>query len=121
MPEIVLEVKNLFKSFPTSEGLLHAVDGVSLSLKEGHTLGIVGESGSGKTTLGRCMLRLTEPDAGDICYREKSILSLKKSEMRKLRREIQMVFQNPVSSLDPRLTVSQTPVSYTHLRAHETD
>ena len=108
MPEIVLEVKNLFKSFPTSEGLLHAVDGVSLSLKEGHTLGIVGESGSGKTTLGRCMLRLTEPDAGDICYREKSILSLNKSEMRKLRREIQMVFQNPVSSLDPRLTVSQT-------------
>ena len=108
MSENILEVKNLFKSFPMPGGLLHAVDGVSLSLEEGCTLGIVGESGSGKTTLGRCILRLIEPDDGDIRYRGESILSLKKAEMRMLRREIQMVFQNPVSSLDPRLTVSQT-------------
>ncbi len=108
MAEPVLAVRHLSKSFQTPEGRLWAVDGVSLSLGEGRTLGIVGESGSGKTTLGRCMLRLVEPDAGEILYRGEIILHLKRAEMRRLRKKMQMVFQNPFSSLDPRMTVSQT-------------
>ncbi len=108
MAEPVLAVRHLSKSFQTPEGRLRAVDGVSLSLGEGRTLGIVGESGSGKTTLGRCMLRLVEPDAGEILYRGENILHLKRAEMRRLRQKMQMVFQNPFSSLDPRMTVSQT-------------
>jgi oligopeptide transport system ATP-binding protein len=108
--ESLVEVSDLRKSFPVSTGtLIHlsrravAVDGVSFSLERGETLGIVGESGCGKTTLARMLLRLTEPDSGGIRFRGEDWLAARGSEMRALRRRMQMVFQDPVASLNPRM------------------
>ena len=103
----LLEVKNLAKHFKTSRGMLHAVDGVSFSIEEGSTLGIVGESGCGKSTAGRTVLRLLEPTAGEVVFAGKDIFSLSDSEMRKMRKDMQIIFQDPFSSLDPRKTISQ--------------
>ena len=107
MGKTILEVENLTKYFATPAGQLHAVDGVSFSIEEGKTLGIVGESGCGKSTTGRCILKLIEPTSGRIVFDGENITSYSRRKMRRLRQEMQMVFQDPFSSLDPRQTVSQ--------------
>src|SRR6266571_7831378 len=110
----LLEIRNLKKHFPVGEGLfsrnkgaVKAVDGVSLTVEEGETLGIVGESGCGKSTLGRTILRLVEPTAGEVYFRGKNILRLRRAAMRRMRRQMAIIFQDPFASLDPRQTVSQ--------------
>jgi len=108
MSKPILEVKDLKKYFKTSRGPLHAVDGVSFTIEEGQTLGIVGESGCGKSTTGRCILRLLEPTAGQIMFDGKDITAMSNEKMRLQRRDMQIIFQDPYSSLDPRRTVNQT-------------
>ncbi len=103
----LLEVKNLKKYFNVPNGYLHAVDNVSLSIKEGETLGIVGESGCGKSTLGRVILRLHEPTSGNIIYDGMDITTFNKEEMRQMRKNMQIIFQDPYASLNPRFTISQ--------------
>ncbi len=107
MPEVLLEVKNLKKYFDTPKGKLHAVDDISFSIEKGKTLGLVGESGCGKSTTGRVILRLLEATDGEIYFEGKNIRDLSKKEMRELRKEMQIIFQDPFSSLDPRMTVSE--------------
>lgn len=103
----LLVVSNLKKYFKVPAGWLHAVDGVSFSIKAGETLGIVGESGCGKSTLGRVLLRLQEPTAGKIVFDGMNITGFNKKEMRKMRSHMQIIFQDPFSSLNPRFTVAQ--------------
>lgn len=107
MGKVLLEVDNLTKYFNTPAGQLHAVDGVSFKIEEGKTLGIVGESGCGKSTTGRTILKLLEPTAGKIIFDGKDITGYSRRQMRPLRTQMQMIFQDPFSSLDPRQTVSQ--------------
>ena len=104
----LLEIRNLSKYFKVSAGELHAVEDISFSIQAGKTLGIVGESGCGKSTLGRMILRLHEPTAGQIIFRQMDITSFNSKEMRQMRRHMQMIFQDPYASLDPRLTISQS-------------
>lgn len=104
----MLEVKNLKKYFKVNAGLLHAVDGVSFKLDEGETLGVVGESGCGKSTLGRVILHLHDSTGGQILYHGKDITNVSRSELSRLRHEMQIIFQDPYSSLNPRMTVFQT-------------
>jgi oligopeptide/dipeptide ABC transporter ATP-binding protein len=110
----LLEVKNLKKYFPIKKGVLsrtigyvQAVDGVSFSLKRRETLGLVGESGCGKTTVGRSILRLIEPTSGDVTFNGQNLLGLEREELRKARASLQIIFQDPFSSLDPRMNVGQ--------------
>lgn len=105
MSEPLLEVRHLKKYFPTKKGLLYAVDDVSFSIEQGRTLGLVGESGCGKSTTGRLILRLHEATGGEILYRGKNILELSAGEMRRMRSKMQIVFQDPYSSLNPRMSV----------------
>lgn len=107
MSDIILEVKHLKKYFKTGKGFLHAVDDVSFQVERGKTLGIVGESGCGKSTLGRTVLRLLEPTEGEIIFEGKHVEKMSQREMRALRKDMQIIFQDPFSSLDPRKTVSQ--------------
>lgn len=104
----ILKVNNLKKYFNTPQGMLHAVDDVSFSIYEGETLGVVGESGCGKSTMGRAILRLHEPTSGDVIYKDENILKYNSKQMKSLRTEMQMIFQDPFSSLNPRMTVSQS-------------
>ena len=106
--DILLDVQHLKKYFSTSSGMLHAVDDVSFQIERGKTLGIVGESGCGKSTIGRTILRLLEPTDGRVIFEGQDITTLSKNEMCELRQEMQIIFQDPFSSLDPRMTVSQT-------------
>src|SRR5947199_10205779 len=108
----LLEIRNLKKHFPVGEGLFSrnkgagkAVDGVSLTVEEGETLGIVGESGCGKSTLGRTILRLVEPTSGEIYFQEKNLLAMSQRELRDTRRQMQIIFQDPYASLNPRMRV----------------
>ena len=106
--DILLDVQHLKKYFSTSSGMLHAVDDVSFTIERGKTLGIVGESGCGKSTIGRTILRLLEPTSGKVIFDGKDVASLSKDELRKTRQDMQIIFQDPFSSLDPRMTVAQT-------------
>lgn len=106
--EELLRVENLKKYFSTHSGMLHAVDDVSFSLAKGETLGVVGESGCGKSTLGRTIIRLHEPTGGKIFFRGEDITDADKKRMKELRRDMQIIFQDPFASLNPRMTVSQT-------------
>jgi ABC-type oligopeptide transport system ATPase subunit len=107
----LLEVENLVKEFTRKQGLLapatvvRAVDGVSFTVDEGETFGLVGESGSGKTTTGRCILRLIEPTSGAVRFKGEDVLAFSRPRMRQARRDMQIVFQDPYSSLNPRMRV----------------
>lgn len=114
MSEMILQVKGLKKYFPIKAGILgkqvgavKAVDDVSFDLKKGETLGIVGESGCGKSTTGRSIMRLIEPSEGEILFEGKNVSTMNKEELRKIRRDIQMVFQDPYASLNPRHNVQK--------------
>ena len=107
MSEHLLEVSHLKKYFNVSAGPLHAVDDVSFTIDKGKTLGVVGESGCGKSTTGRAILRLHEPTSGSVKFEGKEITTLSKNEMRKMRSQMQIIFQDPYASLDPRNTISQ--------------
>jgi len=110
----LLEVRNLKKYFPIKTGILsrtigdvRAVDGVTLTLERGETLGLVGESGCGKTTVGRSILRLIEPTSGQVTFNSQNLLELDREQMRQVRASLQIIFQDPFSSLDPRMSVGQ--------------
>ena len=111
--ETLLEVKDLVKHFPITKGVIFsrqvgavkAVDGVTFDIKAGETLGLVGESGCGKSTTGRLILRLIEPTSGEVRFQGKDVLSLGREELRAMRRDMQIIFQDPYASLNPRMTV----------------
>lgn len=107
MADIILETRGLKKYFQTNSGMLHAVDGIDLKIERGKTLGVVGESGCGKSTLGRTVLRMHEPTAGQIIFNGRDIAKTGRKELKKLHTEMQMIFQDPYSSLDPRMSVQE--------------
>jgi oligopeptide/dipeptide ABC transporter ATP-binding protein len=104
----LVETKNLEKYFETPRGMLHAVDDVSLTIEKGKTLGVVGESGCGKSTLGRTLIHLLESTGGSILFEGEDVTRVKARKLRKLREQMQFIFQDPFSSLNPRMTVQQT-------------
>ena len=114
MSEVLLRVENLVKHFPVGGGMfskpsgqVRAIDGVSFTLNRGETLGLVGESGCGKTTTGRCILQLERPTSGRIVFEGVDLATLSEAELRKVRRRVQVIFQDPYSSLNPRMTIGQ--------------
>ncbi|MGA9769082.1 MAG: dipeptide ABC transporter ATP-binding protein [Blastocatellia bacterium] len=118
----LVEIKNLKKHFPTGEGLfgagndtVKAVDDVSFTIRRGETFGLVGESGCGKSTTGRCVLRLIEPTSGEVRFDGRDLLSLDSKELRRLRREMQIIFQDPYSSLNPRMQVGEIIAEPLHI------
>ena len=106
MNDNLLEVRNLKKYFHTKKGLVQAVNDINFHIKKGETLGIVGESGCGKSTTGRVVLRLIEPTAGEILFEGEDILQLKHNALREKRKEMQIIFQDPFASLNPRMNIS---------------
>lgn len=108
----LIETRNLKKYFKVANGLLHAVDGVNLKIFAGKTLGVVGESGCGKSTLGRSILRLLEPTSGDILFDGTSIMSYNAEQMRQMRQKMQIIFQDPYSSINPRMSVAELIAEY---------
>lgn len=120
--ENLVEIEHLVKYFPVRAGLLQrvvnwvkAVDDVSFTIKRGETLGLVGESGCGKTTVGRAMLRLIEPTAGSVRFEGRDILKLRGEELKKVRRDMQIIFQDPYASLDPRLPIGESVMEGLHI------
>ena len=120
----LIEVRNLKKHFPVKKGVfsrvvgqVRAVDGISFTIAPGETLGLVGESGCGKTTAGRSLLRLIEPTSGEVLYKGQNIMGLSNSEMRPLRRDLQIIFQDPYSSLNPRMTVGAIVAEGLHVHS----
>ena len=103
----ILRVEHLKKYFTTPKGTLHAVDDVNFSIRTGETLGVVGESGCGKSTMGRAILRLHEPTSGKVYFEGKDILGYNKKQLKDLRKDMQIIFQDPFASLNPRMTVSE--------------
>lgn len=120
--ETLVEVKNLVKYFPVRAGLLQrvvnqvkAVDDVSFFVRKGETLGMVGESGCGKTTVGRTMLRLIEPTSGSVQFANKDVFSLKSRDLKVVRRDMQIIFQDPYASLDPRVPIGESVMEGLHI------
>lgn len=107
MNEPILQVKNLSKHFKVESGFLQAVDGLNFDIYKGETFGLVGESGCGKSTAGRTILRLYEPTSGEAIFEGQNIYDLSPKEMKEHRKEMQMIFQDPYASLDPRMTVEE--------------
>ena len=105
--QVLIETRRLKKYFPVPAGFLHAVDDVNLTINRGETLGIVGESGCGKSTLGRVILRLHEATSGDVLYDGMDINNFSADEMRYMRQNMQIIFQDPYASLNPRMTIGQ--------------
>src|ERR1041385_3387602 len=103
----LVSVRGLVKHFPVegSDDVVRAVDGLSFDIYAGETLGLVGESGCGKSTVGRCLLRLIEPTSGQVLFEGRDILALGKKELREMRREMQIIFQDPYASLNPRMKI----------------
>ena len=108
MSDNILEINHLKKYFKTPRGMLHAVDDIPLTIERGTTLGVVGESGCGKSTLGRTILKLLEPTDGQILFNGEDITNYTVKQMKPLRSKMQIIFQDPYSSLNPRKTVTQT-------------
>lgn len=118
MAEKLLQVRHLKKYFKTNSGMLHAVDDISFDLEAGNTLGLVGESGCGKSTTGRSILRLIEPTSGEIIFNGKDVTKLNNAQMRHMRKDMQIIFQDPFSSLDPKKTINQIiaePIKVNHI------
>ena len=103
----LIETKNLKKYFSTAKGMLHAVDDISLRIDAGTTLGVVGESGCGKSTLGRTMIRLLPATSGEVFYKGKNILTYNTRQMKEIRKAVQIIFQDPYASLNPRMMISE--------------
>ena len=103
----LIETKNLKKYFKTKHGMLHAVDDINIQIQKGQTLGVVGESGCGRSTLGRAVLRLIEPSSGEVLYNGENILKYGSKKMQDIRKEMQIIFQDPYASLNPRMSVSE--------------
>ena len=103
----LLRVKNLKKFFETRSGTLHAVDDVSFSVQRGEIFGVVGESGCGKSTLGRVILRLHEPTSGEVIFNGENIFNFPTAKVKQLRKQMQIIFQDPYASLNPRMTIGQ--------------
>ena len=103
----ILRVEHLKKYFPVPNGMLHAVDDISFTLDRGKTLGVVGESGCGKSTMGRAILRLHEPTSGSVVFDGQDVVAMNKAQLKALRRDMQIVFQDPFASLNPRMTVGE--------------
>ncbi len=124
MSKTILEVKNLTKHFKTPHGMLHAVDDVSFTIEKGKTLGVVGESGCGKSTTGRTILRLIEPTSGKVYFNGNNVFELSEIDMRKTRKDMQIIFQDPFSSLNPRMTINQIisePIKIHNLMSNKSD
>ena len=124
--DLILEVKDLKKYFKTPRGSVHAVDGVNFTIERGKTLGVVGESGCGKSTLGRCVLRLIEPTSGEVLFEGKDVCALDRKELKEMRKDMQIIFQDPYSSINPRKTILELiaePIKFNKLipNATETD
>ena len=124
MANNILSVRHLKKYFKTNSGMLHAVDDISFDLEEGKTLGLVGESGCGKSTTGRSILRLIEPTSGEVVFEGRDITKLSKGQMRHVRKDMQIIFQDPFSSLDPKKTINQIiaePIRINHILKNKHD